>query len=125
MAKATTIATKKSMDDPDEVLDLVRGRVNLVTLGDVTFDRSVFEPGWKWSEHVKPTAQTESCEFPHRFFVTAGSLHVRMDDGTELEALPGDAVIIGPGHDAWVSSDVPCVLWGIEGEDQEWGKPTS
>ena len=124
MTNTTTTARKKSMDDPDEVLRFPKGRVHLVTLGNITFDRSVFEPGWKWSEHVKPIARTESCEFPHRFFVTAGSLHVRMDDGTELDAVPGDAVVIEPGHDAWVSSAVACVLWGIDGQDQEFGKPT-
>lgn len=123
MTNATTIAIKKSMAEPDDVLELTKGRVHLVTLGDVTFDRAVFEPGWKWSEHVKPTAKTDSCEFPHRFFVTEGSIHVRMDDGTELEALPGDAVVIGPGHDAWISSEVPCVMWGIDGDDHDFGRP--
>lgn len=118
-------AIKKSFDEPDEVLAFTRGRVHLVTLGGVTFDRSVFEPGWKWSEHMKHAAGTDSCEFPHRIIVTEGSLHVRMNDGTELEVGPGDAAVIGPGHDAWVSSEVPCVMWGIDGDDQDWGRPTS
>ena len=122
MSNATTVAVKKSMEDPDEVLDFVKGRVHLVKVGDVTFDRAVFEPGWKWSEHVKPLAGTESCEFPHRFFVTEGSIHVRMDDGAELEVGPGDAAVIAPGHDAWVTSDVACVMWGIDGADQDFGR---
>ncbi len=123
MTETTTKAAKKSIEAPDEVLDFTKGRVHIVTIGGVSFDRAVFEPGWRWSEHMKQTAQTESCEFPHRFFVTEGSLHVRMDDGTELEVTPGDAAVVAPGHDAWVSSDVPCVMWGIDGEDQDWGKP--
>ena len=121
----TDITATKSFEDPDEVLDFGKGTVHIVTLGDVVFDRSVFEPGWKWSEHVKPIAGTDTCEFPHRVIVTEGSLHVWMDDGTELEIGPGAAAVIGPGHDAWVSSDVPCVLWGIDGADQDYGKPTS
>ena len=121
----TDITATKSFDDPDEVLDFGKGTVHIVTLGDVVFDRSVFEPGWMWSEHVKPIAGTDTCEFPHRLIVTEGSLHVRMDDGTELEIGPGAAAVIGAGHDAWVSSDVPCVLWGIDGTDQDYGKPTS
>ena len=124
MTGRTTIAAKRSLDDPDEVLDLGgKGRVHVVTVGGVAFDRSVFQPGWRWSEHVKPIAGTASCEFPHRFVVTEGALHVRMDDGTELDAAPGDAVVIGPGHDAWVVGDGPCVLWGIEGEDVDFGRP--
>jgi hypothetical protein len=122
---APTAAHKKSIDTPDEVLTFEKGIVHMVTVDGITFDRAVFEPGWRWSESVKPIAQTESCEFPHRFFVTEGSLHVRMDDGTELEATPGDAVMIGPNHDAWVTSDGPCVMWGIDGADTDFGKPTS
>ena len=121
----TTTAMKKSIDEPDEVLEFPNGRVNLVTVGNVTFDRSVFEPGWKWSDHVKPIAKTDSCEFPHRGFITEGTLHVRMDDGSEFDAGPGDAVVIPPGHDAWVTSDVALVMWGIDGDDQDFGKPTS
>ena len=74
------------------------------TVEGIAFDRAVFEPGWKWSEHVKPIAGTESCEFPHRFIVTEGSLHIRMDDGTELDVGPGEAAVVPPGHDAWVSA---------------------
>ena len=29
-------------------------------------------------------------------------MHVRHDDGTEIEIGPGDAYVIEPGHDAWV-----------------------
>ena len=124
MTETATTATK-SFDDPDEVIDLGKGTVHIVTLGGVVFDRSVFEPGWKWSEHVKPTAGTDTCEFPHRLIVTEGSIHVVMDDGTELDLGPGDAAVIGPGHDAWVSSDVPCVAWGIDSPDEDYGKPTA
>lgn len=125
MTDGTITAMRKSMDEPDEVVDFGKGRAHILKLDNVTFDRTVFEPGWKWSVHIKPIAQTETCEFPHRFFVTEGSIHICMDDGRDFEAGPGDAVVIGPGHDAWVSSEVPCVLWGIDSEDQDYGKPKS
>lgn len=121
----TETTAVKSLDEPDEVIDLGRGTVHLVTLGGVTFDRTVFEPGWKWSEHVKPAAGTDTCEFPHRLIVTEGTLHVVMDDGTELDIGPGDAAVIAPGHDAWVTSDGPCVVWGIDGADTDYGKPAT
>ncbi|MEU0886163.1 hypothetical protein ABZ345_46965 [Lentzea sp. NPDC005914] len=44
-------------------------------------------------------------------------MHVRMDDGTEADAGPGDAVLI-PGHDAWIVGDETCVVpdfTGMEG----------
>ncbi|MGH9280457.1 MAG: cupin domain-containing protein [Acidimicrobiales bacterium] len=121
----SAVTAKKSFDEPDEVLDLAKGRVQMVTIGGVTFDRSVFEPGWRWSEHVKPTVKTDSCEFPHQIIVTEGTLHVHMDDGIEFDVGPGEAAVIAPGHDAWVTSEIPCVMWGIDGDDRDWGKPTA
>ena len=125
MTTTYTAAAKRSLDDPEETMAFPNGRVNIVTVGGIPFDRAVFQPGWKWSNDVKPLAGTDSCEFPHRLIVTEGSLHVRMDDGTELEIGPGDAAVIPPGHDAWVSSDVACVMWGIDGDDADFGKPAS
>ncbi len=81
----TTTAAKKSIDTPDEVREFDKGRIDLVTIGDTTFFRAVFEPGWRWSTSVKPIAGTESCEMPDASFVAAGSLHIVMDDGTELD----------------------------------------
>jgi uncharacterized cupin superfamily protein len=121
----TATAAKKSLDTPDDVMEFTKGRVHVVTVGGIAFDRAVFEPGWKWSEHVKPIAGTDSCEFPHRFIVIEGSLHIRMDDGTEIEVGPGDAAVVPPGHDAWVSSDGPCTMYGIDGDDADFGKPAS
>ena len=47
---------------PDETRSFERGRIDLVSLGGTTFGRAVFQPGWRWSTHVKPIAKTESCE---------------------------------------------------------------
>jgi mannose-6-phosphate isomerase-like protein (cupin superfamily) len=32
----------------------------------------------------------------------SGRMHVRMDNGDEVECKPGEATVIPPGHDAWV-----------------------
>lgn len=69
--------------------------------GGVTVGRAVFEAGWKWSEAVKPIAQTDSCLVPHVGYVISGRMKVVMDDGTEGEFGPNDALVIPPGHDAW------------------------
>src|SRR5206468_11925959 len=63
---------------------------------------ATFEPGWKWSESVKPIAGTDSCQVAHTGYQLSGRMVVRMDDGSEHEFRPGDAGIIPPGHDAWV-----------------------
>jgi quercetin dioxygenase-like cupin family protein len=64
-----------------------------------------FQPGWRWSEHVKPTVGMDCCEVPHFNYGISGRLHVRMDDGTESEIGPGDAQLLPSGHDAWVVGD--------------------
>lgn len=102
--------TIKSLDRPEESRrPSDRGRIDLVALGEVCIGRATFQPGWRWSLDVKPAAGTELCEARHVGCVVAGRERVRMADGTEVELGPGDAFVIGPGHDAWVVGDEPCV----------------
>lgn len=100
----------KSLDAPEETRSFTNGRMDLVNLAGVTVGRAQFEPGWRWSKDVKPIAGTDSCQAAHTGYVLAGRMHVVMDDGTEAEAGPGDAVVISPGHDAWIVGDEPCVM---------------
>lgn len=101
----------QSIDAPHETRQFqAHGHLDVVTLGDFTLGRATFEPGWKWSEDVKPIAGTESCQTAHRGFCVSGHMTVRMDDGTEVSMGPGDVVAIDPGHDAWVDGDEACVF---------------
>jgi quercetin dioxygenase-like cupin family protein len=106
---------KKNLNSPDETRSFPKGKVELVTVGSVKFGRATLEPGWKWSVHVKPIAQTKSCEAPHTQFHLSGRLRVRMDDGTEVEFGPGDFGYIPPGHDAWVVGNEPAVIIDVTG----------
>ena len=110
-----SVLESQSFDKPDETRNFQKGHMDLVTLGDVTMGRAVFEPGWKWSECVKPIAGTDSCEVSHVGYVISGALHVVMDDGTEGDAGPGDMFRIAPGHDAWTTGDEACVVIDIQG----------
>ncbi len=87
------------------------GHIDVITLGDFTLGKSVFEPGWRWSDDVKPIAGTDSCQTRHTGICVAGRMTVRMDDGTEGEVGPGDVVVIEPGHDAWVVGDEACIVY--------------
>jgi hypothetical protein len=118
-----TAAQKKSISSPDELREFPNGRIEVLRLGDVEFARTTFQPGWRWSNDVKPIAGTDSCEFPHETFILSGRLHVVMDDGTELDAAAGDLLVIPPGHDAWVVGDEPCVGVDFGGEDTDYAKP--
>jgi class 3 adenylate cyclase len=112
----------KSFDDPDEVLRLEGGVADNVVLGDAVVGRLVMEPGWRWSERVRPIAGTDSCQFHHVGVALSGSAHFIMDDGTEFDVRAGDVFDIPPGHDNYVTSDEPAVsiVWGGW---QGFGKP--
>lgn len=106
---------KKSMNAPEEVRTFPHGKLELISFEGITFGKATFEPGWKWSESVKPIARTHSCQAPHTNYHISGRLRVRMDDGTEKEFGPGDIGIVPPGHDAWVVGNEPAVMIDITG----------
>ena len=113
----------KRFDAPDETRTFAgRGQADVVQLAGRTIARGVFEPGWRWSENIRPIAGTDSCETSHLGFCVSGRMRVRMDDGGEGEMGPGDVVAIPPGHDAEVVGDEPCVFLDF-GEVAEYAKP--
>jgi hypothetical protein len=83
-------------------------------MGTTTVGRFAFEPGWRWSECVKPVAGTESCQARHVGVVHSGRLAIRHNDGTELDIGAGEAYVIEPGHDAWVVGDQGFVAFEFE-----------
>jgi hypothetical protein len=111
-----TRMTIKRFSAPDETRPFVdKGRLELIRLGNDLVGRGIFEPGWRWSKHVKPIAGTASCEAAHAGYVLSGRMRVVMDDGQEAEIAPGDFVTIPPGHDAWTVGSEPCVILDFVG----------
>ena len=108
-----------NFDTPDETRTPDKTRVDVVRMGDTTAARLAFEPGWKWSECVKPVAGTDSCQVRHVGVVQSGRIVVSHEDGSELELAPGDAYVIEPGHDAWVLGDEPFVGFEFEARSAE------
>lgn len=103
-------AERKNFGEPDETREFEKGKLEVINMGGHALGRATFQPGWKWSECVKPIAQTKSCEVPHFGYVVSGRMHAIMDDGTEIDLAPGDAMNLQPGHDAWIVGQEPCVL---------------
>jgi hypothetical protein len=105
----------KSFGKPDEVREFPKGRLELVNVAGSAIGRGVFDPGWKWSNSVKPIAKTKLCEAPHFQYQISGVLHVVMEDGTELTTRAGDVVSLPSGHDAWVVGDESVIVVDFQG----------
>jgi mannose-6-phosphate isomerase-like protein (cupin superfamily) len=101
---------RKNVESPDRTQRQPKGPINIVQVGGWNVARAIFEPGWNFTECVKPFVGTPSCEQRHALYYVSGRMGIRMDDGQELEAGPGDVVTIEPGHDAWIVGDEPCVV---------------
>jgi quercetin dioxygenase-like cupin family protein len=101
VAKAET----RTIDKPDNVVTMERGKIDIVEIAGGGVARLTLEPGWEWSKHEKPLVNTEWCEVPHFFYVTQGTLHIKMRDGDEFDLKAGDIVALPAGHDGWVVGD--------------------
>jgi ethanolamine utilization protein EutQ (cupin superfamily) len=112
----------KNFDSPDETRPFEgKGQTEVLNIGGQVVGKNTLEPGWKWSENVKPIAQTDSCQVSHLAYILSGRMRVQMDDGSEGEVGPGDVMAIPPGHDAEVVGDEACVTLDF-GEFGEFAK---
>jgi quercetin dioxygenase-like cupin family protein len=109
--------TRKSLNSPDETRPFPggTGQLEVVFADGGAVGRATFLPGWRWSEHLKPIAKTESCQAAHTGYFISGRMKVVMEDGEEMEFGPGDFAVMAPGHDAWVIGDEPCVVIDWQG----------
>lgn len=107
-----TTLHKKNINQPNETRKFkANGHVDVVTLGEFTLGRGTFEPGWRWSNDVKPIAGSESCMTRHTGIIVSGSMVVQSDDGTRETFGPGDVFLMEPGHDAWIEGNEPCIIF--------------
>lgn len=107
-------AMSKRFDAPDDLRTMPHANVAVVGLNGPTVARFTLEPGWRWSESVKPIVGTETCQAHHLGVIVSGTIHVLGADGTEAEVGPGTAYVIEPGHDAWVVGDGPVVAFEFD-----------
>jgi quercetin dioxygenase-like cupin family protein len=88
---------------------MVKGRFELVRIGELTIGRATYQPGWKWSEHVGPVVGTARCSVEHVGLVLAGVATVAFE-GRVVEMRAGDLFHVPPvPHDSWVVGDEPYV----------------
>ena len=111
--------TTKSFESPDESRTPPKAKVDVVDLAGNKAARMEMQPGWKWSECIKPIAGTDSCQLHHLGVAVSGHLHIVHDDGTETDAKAGEAYVIHPGHDAWVVGNEPFVGYEFDSSSAE------
>ena len=108
-------ASKKSMTQPDQEIQIPNGRLSLAMLGGFTMGLRTLEPGWRWSRSMKPIVHTDTCETHHIGYMISGRMAFAMQNGTSLEVGPGDAFDVHPGHDAWTVGRDPAVFMDLIG----------
>jgi hypothetical protein len=110
---------QQNFASPAETRTFPHGKAEILEMGRGTIGRLTLEPGWRWSNDLKPIAGTASCEVPHFQYHVSGQLAILMDDGRELLAGPGDVTSLPEGHDAWVVGDetVVTIDWNGAGEN--------
>ena len=101
---------RRNFANPENVRQFPNGKLKTISLDEVVVGEFVMQPGWRWSNDVKPLAGTHSCTAPHMQYHVSGQLAIRMDDGTEFVAGPGDITSLPSGHDAWVVGNEPVVV---------------
>jgi hypothetical protein len=108
----------KRFERPDETREFERGKFEIVRLGGLVIGRATYQPGWKWSEHVRPLAGTPFCEVEHVGLVVSGRATAAMVGGALVELAPGDIFHVPAApHDSWVVGDEPYVSLHFLGAD--------
>jgi len=121
---------------PETLLGRIKGaercevagvQMDIVRTGEARVKRIVYQPGFRWSTHMKPITGTTHCMHAHVGFLAHGRIHIEYPDGCVREFAAPQAVAIEPGHDGWVVGDEPAVLIEIDFERdtvERLGMPT-
>jgi hypothetical protein len=109
----------RDFDSPDETRTPDKTTVEVVRMSGASVGRMRLEPGWRWSECIKPVVGGERCQVRHLDLLQSRRMRVLHDDGTEQEIGAGQAYVIEPGHDAWVVGDEPVVGFEFESRTAE------
>lgn len=108
----------KSFETSDEIRTFEKGKFEIVHLGGMTIGRASYEPGWRWSAHVGPSAKTFLCEVEHVGMVISGRAMAALINGSEVELTPGRLFYIPPvAHDSWVVGDETYISLHFLGAD--------
>lgn len=115
-------AMRKSLDRPEEHVEVPGLTVDVVSLGDASIARYVMQTGEHCGQ-LDPISGRRRCLAHHSGVITSGRLRIEMEDGPILDAGPNDVIDIPPGHDGFVISDEPLTTVEWSGF-RTWVAPT-
>lgn len=100
----------KTFENPDEVREFEKGRFEIVNIGGMTIGRAIYEPGWKWSEHVGAALGKEFCDVEHLGMVVSGEATAALENQEVAYLKPGMIFYVPQTpHDSWVVGDEPYI----------------
>jgi hypothetical protein len=85
-------AATQRFDGSAQVTRFPNGEERVVTVHGAPVGLATFEPGWRWTNDVRPIVGRDRCP----------RLHVEFPDGSTMDCQAGELVEIPPDHDAWV-----------------------
>lgn len=119
MTPETIDVVLKRFEAPDEVRAFEKGRVEIVRIGSTVIGRAIYEPGWKWSEHVGPQLGGTRCTVEHVGIVLAGVAAVAFSNGQTVELTEGSIFHVpAVPHDSWVIGDKEYVSLHLMGAER-------
>src|SRR5439155_24552323 len=89
-------------------------QVDVAPAGSGRIKRVIYQPGFRWSTHMKEKVGTDLCMHAHVGFIARGRIAVQYGDGTKFEFTAPQVVAVEPGHDGWVVGDEPAVLIEVD-----------
>ncbi len=92
--------------------------VDVIKAGNGRIKRLIYPAGFRWSTHLRPVVGTDQCMHAHVGFLARGHIKGEYADGCAFEAEAPQAVVVEPGHDAWVVGREPAVLIQFDCEDE-------
>jgi len=107
-----SISAKNLNQPTNQQIFLDGSKRSVVVVGSVAIGRGEYLPGWRWSKHVGPQTGKESAS--HIGYIISGHMVIQTAGEQQTRVGPGDAFEVGPGHDAWVVGDEPCIALDFE-----------
>ena len=100
----------KSFEAPDETREFPQRHAEILNIGGGAVGRLVFQPGWRWSNDVKPIAQHRQLR--GAALPVSRVRPARDPDGRRhrVRRRPRRLTSLPSGHDAWVVGDEPAVV---------------